>query len=68
MPTDATRISPPRDSRGGPRPGSGRKSKWPKGTVIKTMRFPAMLEDELRQVAERRMAEIERAKAQAKVR
>jgi hypothetical protein len=47
MPTNAISLRPPRDNRGGPRPGAGRKSQWPTGTAIKTMRFPAVLEDEL---------------------
>ena len=68
MPTHATSLRPPRDNRGGPRPGAGRKSQWPTGTAIKTMRFPAVLEDELRQYARKRMAELQRAQARADAR
>ena len=36
---------------GGSRPGAGRKSQWPAGTTLKSMRLPASLEAELKQVA-----------------
>ena len=37
--------------RGGKRPGAGRKSIWGEGVVLKTMRLPASLEDELKRYA-----------------
>ena len=36
---------------GGARKGSGRKSQWPVGTKLKTMRLPESLEEEVKQFA-----------------
>ena len=44
--------------RGGKRKGAGRKSKWPPGTELKTMRLPAGLEKELFEYAQKRIAEL----------
>ena len=63
MPTQATPLSPPRGQHGGSRPGAGRKSTWPSQTEMKTMRLPAVLEDELRQYARQRIAELQRDRA-----
>lgn len=65
MPTRTTTPSPPRGQRGGYRPGAGRKPKWPSGTAMKTMRLPAVLEDELRRYAHQRLAELQRDQARA---
>ena len=40
---------------GGSRTGSGRKSLWPHGTTLKTMRLPASLEDAIKQFAQDRL-------------
>jgi len=63
MPNHTAPLRQARDNRGGSRPGAGRKSIWPTGTVIKTMRFPAVLEDELRQYAHQRTAALQRTHA-----
>lgn len=42
---------------GGRRANAGRKAQWPKGTVLKTMRLPADLEDEIRQFALEKITE-----------
>lgn len=68
MPTTVTRPSPPQHNWGGRRPGAGRKSQWPAGTTIKTMRLPAVLEDELRQYAHQRIAELHHAQARTDAR
>jgi len=68
MPILSAPGRPSHDKRGGRRPGAGRKSIWPSGVAIKTMRFPAVLEDELRQYARQRLAELQRAQARAEAR
>ena len=44
--------------RGGIRKGAGRKSKWPAGTELKTMRLPACLEKEIFEFAQVKIAQI----------
>ena len=44
--------------RGGKRKGAGRKSKWPTGTELKTMRLPACLEKEIFEYAQKRIVEL----------
>ena len=68
MPIPTARHRQTRDKRGGRRPGAGRKSIWPSGVAIKTMRFPVVLEDELRQYAHQRMSELQRAHAREEAR
>ncbi len=68
MSSHASPLSPRRDNRGGPRPGADRKSQWPAGTVVKTMRFPTVLEDELHQYACQRMAALQCAQDKAAAR
>ena len=44
-------------------PGAGRKPTWPSGAAMKSMRLPAVLEEELRRYACQRLAEIKRDQA-----
>ena len=60
MPSDGSALSSHRNKHGGCRPGAGRKPTWPSGATIKTMRLPAVLEEELRRYARQRLAEIKR--------
>ena len=68
MPSDGSVLSSHRNQHGGRRPGSGRKPTWPSGAAMKSMRLPAVLEEELRRYARQRLAEIKRDQAGTRLR
>ena len=68
MSSNGSAVVSRRQKQAGRRNGAGRKSKWPNGTPIKTMHLPAVLEEELRQYARQRMAEIKQTPVRANTR